>query len=45
MKAYLKFKNNRISCVDVKFKTIIWEYICWVLGGRPDDHYIGYEKK
>jgi len=43
---------SRVSCTEVRMKTIIWEYICWVLGGKPKDHLVsqldwvqGKEKK
>ena len=45
MKPYLKFKNNRISCEEIKFKTIMWEYFCWVLGGKPDGYEIEVQKR
>lgn len=42
--AKLNFKKkNLISCTDVSFYRIIFEYMCWVLGGKPDNH--NYEEK
>jgi len=33
----IKFKRkNLISSKDVSFWKIIWNYICWVLAGKPD---------
>ena len=33
----IKFKRkNLISSEDVSFWSIIWNYICWVLAGKPD---------
>ena len=34
----IKLTRKGISCRDVLFRKIIWEYICWVLAGKPDDH-------
>jgi len=35
-KPYLKIHdNNLISCSNVTMGRILWEYICWVLGGKP----------
>tara|TARA_B100000287_G_scaffold399441_1_gene417719 strand:- start:87 stop:227 length:141 start_codon:yes stop_codon:yes gene_type:complete len=46
MKPYIRFKRkDKISCENIRFKTILWEYICWKLAGKPDGHYVGYEKK
>ena len=33
----IEFKRkNRITAVDVEFKTVVWEYVCWVLAGKPE---------
>ena len=33
----IKFKRkNLISATDVPFWKIVWNYICWVLAGKPD---------
>ena len=33
----IEFKRkNRITAIDVSIWTIIWEYICWVLAGKPE---------
>ena len=37
-------KKNKITAIDVSIWTIIWEYICWVLGGKPEKHKI-FKKK
>ena len=29
-------RKSNISCKGVPFKTIIWNYLCWVLGGKPN---------
>ena len=35
----IQFKRkDKVTAVDVSIKTILWEYICWVLAGKPDDH-------
>ena len=34
----IKFKDNTISCRNVSFAKIMWEYICWTLAGKPDNH-------
>ena len=28
-------KPNKISCVNVSFKKVVWNYICWFLAGKP----------
>ncbi len=35
-KGQIKFKDNVISCREVPFRTLLWEYICWVLAGKVD---------
>ena len=31
-----KFKQkNLVSCVGIPFRTLVWNYICWLLAGRP----------
>ena len=37
-KGQIILTKDGISCKDVKFKTIIWEYICWTLAGKPSNH-------
>ena len=33
----LKFESkNLITATNVPFKTIVWEYICWTLSGKPE---------
>ena len=33
----IKFKRmNLIIAVDVSIWKVIWNYICWVLAGKPD---------
>ncbi len=31
-------KKNLVTCQNVSFWKIIFEYICWVLGGKPDSY-------
>ena len=39
MKKEIKFtRKNLISCINVPIQKVIWEYICWVLAGKPDGH-------
>ena len=41
----MKFKRkNNISCIGVPFRILIWNYICWVLGGKPDKWKARWEK-
>ena len=36
-KPFLSFKRkNIVSCKEIPFRTLIWNYICWVLAGKPD---------
>ena len=35
---YLKFENNKITCRNLPVTRIIWEYILWTLGGKPQDY-------
>ena len=38
-KSYIKFgDNNLISCFNIPFWSVIWNYICWVLAGKPKGH-------
>ena len=33
----MEFKRkNNISCIGVPIKTLLWNYICWVLAGKPN---------
>ena len=35
-KSYFLFeKKNLITCVAVPFRTLVWNYICWFLAGKP----------
>ena len=34
-KSYLLFEKNSVTCVGVPFRTLLWNYICWFLAGRP----------
>ena len=36
-KSFISFKRkNIVSCKGIPFKTLIWNYICWVLAGKPE---------
>ena len=34
--SYFLFKENKITCVGVPFRTLVWNYICWFLAGKPE---------
>ena len=35
----IKFNNKSlVSCRGVSIGKVIWEYICWVLAGRPKEN-------
>ena len=31
-------RKNLITCINVSFYRLIYEYICWILSGKPDGH-------
>ena len=34
----IQFKRkNKITAVDVSIWKFLWNYICWVLAGKPDN--------
>ena len=33
-------KKNKVSAVNVSIWVILWEYIWWVLAGKPDTHIV-----
>jgi hypothetical protein len=36
-KTFLSFRRkNIVSCHNISFRMIIWEYICWILAGKPN---------
>ena len=36
-KSYFLFeRKNIISCVGVSFRTLLWNYFCWFLAGKPE---------
>ena len=36
-KPFLSFRRkNIVSCKEIPFKTLIWNYICWALAGKPE---------
>jgi len=40
----IKIHKNLISVKELSMGTIIFEYVCWVLSGKPD-HYVREIKK
>ena len=37
-KPFVSFKRkNIVSCKEIPFRTLIWNYICWVLAGKPNN--------
>ena len=34
-KTYRFKRKNIISCVGVPFRTLVWNYLCWFLAGKP----------
>ena len=44
-KPYIKFDNNLVSCINVSIWKVMWEYICWVLGGKPEGYKIEIQKR
>jgi hypothetical protein len=38
-KPYLKLhKGSLVTCHNLSIKKILWEYLLWILGGKPDNH-------
>ena len=38
-KPYLKLcRKNLITSKNLPLKSLLWEYILWILGGKPDNH-------
>jgi hypothetical protein len=35
-KPYLLFEKNSVTCVGVPFRKLVWNYICWLLAGKPE---------
>ena len=34
----IQFKRkNKITAVDVSIWKVLWNYLCWVLAGKPDN--------
>ena len=31
-------RHNLISCQNVSIYRVLFEYVCWVLAGKPDDY-------
>ena len=45
-KGEMRFKRkNNISCVGVPFRTVVWNYICWVLAGKEDGWKIQFKSE
>ena len=35
-KSFLFFEGkNIVTCKGISFRTLIWNYLCWVLAGKP----------
>ena len=34
--SYFLFKENMVTCVGVSIKTLLWNYFCWFLAGKPE---------
>ena len=34
----IEFRKNRVSCVDESVWTLLWNYICWTLAGKPNGY-------
>ena len=35
-RSYFLFKEkNMVTCVGVPFRKLVWNYICWLLAGKP----------
>jgi len=36
-KSYFLFKQkSMVICVGVPFRTLVWNYFCWFLSGKPE---------
>ena len=35
-RSYFLFKDNMVTCVGVSIKTLLWNYFCWFLAGKPE---------
>ncbi len=35
-KSYFLFEKNMVTCVGVSIKTLLWNYFCWFLAGKPE---------
>ena len=41
VKGSMTFKRkNLISSNGVSFRTLVWNYFCWILAGKPDNRRI-----
>ena len=37
-KPFFSFRRkNMVSCKGIPFRTLIWNYICWTLAGKPNE--------
>ena len=32
--------KNKVTAINVSVWKILWEYMFWILGGKPDKHWI-----
>ncbi len=37
----VKFHKNLVSVKGLRMRTIIFEYVCWVLSGKPENYIVG----
>tara|TARA_Y100000593_G_C4180602_1_gene271863 strand:+ start:552 stop:722 length:171 start_codon:yes stop_codon:yes gene_type:complete len=35
-KSYFLFEKNMVTCVGISIKTLLWNYFCWFLAGKPE---------
>jgi hypothetical protein len=41
----IKFNNkNLVSCTNESIYKVLWEYICWILAGKPNNHSVKGKK-
>jgi hypothetical protein len=42
----IQFSNkNLVSCKNESIWKVLWEYICWTLAGKPNNHLIKEKNK
>jgi len=46
MKRMIKFnRKNIISCTNIPMTAIMWNYICWILAGKPDGYKYEWKRR